>query len=150
MRGRSNTPRTTAAGPLHIESLDHEGKGIARHGGKVLFIEGALPSETVEAAIYRRKPAFEQGYATRILHESVSRTRPGCAFFGLCGGCSLQHMDLRTQVAAKQRVLEDNLRHIGKVAPEQILPAIQGPAWGYRHRARLTVRDVVKRGGVLV
>ncbi len=150
MRGRSNTPRTTAAGPLHIESLDHEGKGIARLGGKVLFIEGALPGEVVDAAIYRRKPAFEQGYATRIFRESVSRTDPGCAFFGLCGGCSLQHMDLRTQVAAKQRVLEDNLRHIGKVVPEQILPAIQGPAWGYRHRARLTVRNVLKKGTVLV
>ncbi len=148
--GRSNTPRTTTAGPLQIESLDHEGKGIARHNGKVMFIEGALPGETVEAAIYRRKPAFEQGYATRIFRESVARTDPGCEFFGLCGGCSLQHMDLRTQVAAKQRVLEDNLRHIGKVQPEQILPAIHGPDWGYRHRARLTVRNVLKKGTVLV
>ncbi len=150
MGGRSSTPRTTTVGPLHIESLDHEGKGIARHGGKVMFIEGALPGEQVEAAIYRRKAAFEQGYATEIFNESAARTIPGCRFFGLCGGCSLQHMNLRTQVAAKQRVLEDNLRHIGKVRPEQILPAIHGPDWGYRHRARLTVRNVVKKGGVLV
>src|SRR5690606_23776952 len=105
MRGRSRTPRTTTVGPLHIESLDHEGKGIARHDGKVMFIEGALPGEQVEAAIYRRKPAFEQGYATRIAAESAARTTPGCRFFGLCGGCSLQHMNLRTQVAAKQRVM---------------------------------------------
>lgn len=150
MRGRSNTPRTTTVAPLQIESLDHEGKGIARHDGKVMFIEGALPGESVEAAIYRRKPAFEQGYATRVFRESVARTDPDCNFFGLCGGCSLQHMDLRTQVAAKQRVLEDNLRHIGKVQPEQMLPAIHGPDWGYRHRARLTVRNVLKKGTVLV
>lgn len=150
MRGRSKAARTTTAGPLQIESLDHEGKGIARHEGKVMFIEGALPGETVDAAIYRRKPAFEQGYAIRIHNESVARTTPGCRFFGLCGGCSLQHIDPRTQVAAKQRVLEDNLRHIGKVQPELMLPAIHGPAWGYRHRARLTVRDVVKKGTVLV
>ncbi len=150
MRGRSNTPRTTPAGPLQIESLDHEGKGIARHDGKVMFIEGALPGESVEAAIYRRKPAFEQGYATRIYTGTSARTRPQCRFFGLCGGCSLQHMNLPMQVAAKQRVLEDNLRHIGKVVPEQMLPVIHGPGWGYRHRARLTVRDVVKKGGVLV
>lgn len=150
MRGRSHAPRTTMVGPLQIESLDHEGKGIARHDGKVMFIEGALPGEVVEAAIYRRKPAFEQGYATRILKESAARTTPDCQFFGLCGGCSLQHMNLRTQVAAKQRVLEDNLRHIGKVSPEQILPAIHGPGWGYRHRGRLTVRHVAKKGGVLV
>jgi len=150
MRGRSRTPRTTTVGPLQIESLDHEGKGIARHDGKVMFIEGALPGESVEASIYRRKPAFEQGFATRIFRESVARTTPGCDFFGLCGGCSLQHMDLRTQVAAKQRVLEDNLRHIGKVQPELMMPAIHGPDWGYRHRARLTVRNVLKKGTVLV
>jgi len=150
MRKRSKTPRTTTVGPLQIESLDHEGKGIARHDGKVMFIEGALPGESVEASIYRRKPAFEQGFATRIFSESVARTDPQCRFFGLCGGCSLQHMDLRTQVAAKQRVLEDNLRHIGKVQPEQILPPIHGPGWGYRHRARLTVRNVLKKGTVLV
>lgn len=135
---------------LQIESLDQEGRGIARRDGKVIFVEGALPGERVEVSIHRKKPAFEQGYATRIFDESASRTTPGCGFFGLCGGCSLQHMDARTQVAAKQRVLEDNLRHIGKVIPEQMLPAIHGPAWGYRHRARLTVRHVPKKGGALV
>lgn len=135
---------------LQIESLDQEGRGIARRDGKVIFVEGALPGERAEVSVYRKKPAFERGCATRIFDESASRTTPGCAFFGLCGGCSLQHMDARTQVAAKQRVLEDNLRHIGKVEPEQILPAIYGPTWGYRHRARLTVRHVFKKGGALV
>lgn len=135
---------------LQIESLDQEGRGIARRDGKVVFVEGALPGERIEASVYRKKPAFEQSFATKIFDESASRATPGCRFFGLCGGCSLQHMDARTQVAAKQRVLEDNLRHIGKVTPEQILPAIYGPAWGYRHRARLTVRHVEKKGGALV
>ena len=135
---------------LQIESLDQEGRGIARRDGKVIFVEGALPGENVEIETYRKKPSFEVAAATTIRNESASRTTPGCAFFGLCGGCSLQHMDARTQVAAKQRVLEDNLRHIGKVQPEQILPAIYGPAWGYRHRARLTVRHVFKKGGALV
>lgn len=147
---RRGAPRAPEPVLLQIESLDHEGRGIARRDGKVIFVEGALPGERVEAVIYRRKPAFEQGYTTRVITESPSRTVPGCDFFGLCGGCSLQHIDLRAQVAAKQRVLEDNLRHIGKVQPEQILPAIHGPDWGYRHRARLTVRHVVKKGGVLV
>ncbi|MDP1673569.1 MAG: TRAM domain-containing protein, partial [Burkholderiales bacterium] len=136
--------------PLLIESLDQEGRGIARRDGKVVFIEGALPGERAEISVYRKKPAFEQSFATKIFDESASRTTPGCEFFGLCGGCSLQHMDARTQVAAKQRVLEDNLRHIGKVQPEQMLPAIYGPSWGYRHRARLTVRHVFKKGGALV
>jgi len=135
---------------LQIESLDQEGRGIARRDGKVIFIEGALPGESVEIETYRKKAAFEVAVATTIRNESASRTTPGCEFFGLCGGCSLQHMDSRTQVAAKQRVLEDNLLHIGKVTPEQILPAIHGPAWGYRHRARLTSRYVFKKGGALV
>ena len=135
---------------LQIESLDQEGRGIARRDGKVIFVEGALPGESVGIETYRKKPSFEVAVATAIRHESASRTTPGCAFFGLCGGCSLQHMDARTQVAAKQRVLEDNLWHIGKVTPEQMLPAIHGPAWGYRHRARLTSRYVFKKGGALV
>jgi 23S rRNA (uracil1939-C5)-methyltransferase len=135
---------------LQIESLDQEGRGIARRDGKVIFVEGALPGERVEASVYRRKPAFEQAVATRIFNESAARTTPSCEFFGICGGCSLQHMDVRMQVAAKQRVLEDSLWHIGKVRPELMLPAIHGPAWGYRHRARLTVRHVVKKGGALV
>ena len=135
---------------LQIESLDQEGRGIARRDGKVIFIEGALPGESVEIETYRKKPSFEVAVATTIRNQSASRTTPGCEFFGLCGGCSLQHMDARTQVAAKQRVLEDNLRHIGKVMPEQMLPAIYGPAWGYRHRARLTSRYVFKKGGALV
>ena len=135
---------------LQIESLDQEGRGIARRDGKVIFVEGALPGESVEIETYRKKPSFEVAVATTIRNQSASRTTPGCEFFGLCGGCSLQHMDARTQVAAKQRVLEDSLRHIGKVTPEQILPAIYGPAWGYRHRARLTSRYVFKKGGALV
>ena len=135
---------------LDIESLDYEGRGVARHGGKVVFVEGALPGERVTASIYKKTPAYEQGFAQTIVHDSPSRTKPNCEYFGLCGGCALQHIEPRTQVAAKQRVLEDHLKHIGQVSPERILPAIYGPTWGYRHRARLTVRHVAKKGGVLV
>ena len=85
---------------LHIESLDQEGRGVARRDGKVIFIEGALPGESVEIETYRKKAAFEVAAATTIRKQSASRTTPGCEFFGLCGGCSLQHMDSRTQVIA--------------------------------------------------
>jgi 23S rRNA (uracil1939-C5)-methyltransferase len=135
---------------LDIESLDYEGRGVARHEGKVVFVEGALPGERVTASIYKKTPAYEQGFAQTIVHDSPSRTKPNCEYFGLCGGCALQHIEPRTQVAAKQRVLEDHLKHIGQVSPERILPAIYGPTWGYRHRARFTVRHVAKKGGVLV
>jgi len=135
---------------LRIESLDQEGRGVAHRDGKVVFVEGALPGEEVIASVYRKKPSFELAITTRIVRPATARREPGCTYFGLCGGCSLQHADVRLQVAAKQRVLEDNLRHIGKVQPEEIFPAIHGPSWGYRRRARLTVRYVAKKGGVLV
>ena len=135
---------------LDIESLDHEGRGVAHHDGKVVFVDGALPGESATAAVYRKKPSFELARMDRLLRGSSTRTQPGCVWFGLCGGCSLQHADIRLQVAAKQRVLEDNLRHLGKVEAGTILSPIQGPTWGYRRRARLTVRHVAKKGGMLV
>lgn len=135
---------------LSIESLDQEGRGVAHHDGKVVFVEGGLPGEKVVASVYRKKPSFELATVSRVVRESPGRQSPGCAYFGRCGGCSLQHAEVRTQLAGKQRVLEDNLRHIGKVTPEVVFPAIHGPAWGYRRRARLTARHVAKKGGMLV
>jgi len=133
-----------------IESLDHEGHGIARVEGKTIFIDGALPFEEVVYQSYRKKPSFENAQTIKVLRESFVRTRPQCPHFGVCGGCSMQHMEASAQVAAKQRVLEDNLWHIGKVKAETLLPPIYGPAWGYRYRARMSVRYVAKKGGMLV
>ena len=133
-----------------IESLDQEGRGIARRDGKTIFIEGALTGEVVTASVYRKKPSFENANVQRILRESSQRVTPGCVYFGRCGGCSLQHLDARAQVAAKQRVLEDALRHIGKVSVGQMLSPIYGPTWGYRRRARMTARYVLKKGGSLI
>ena len=133
-----------------IESMDHEGRGITRLDGKTIFVEGALPGETVEYESIRRKPNYEIAVAGRIIKSSSQRTEPPCPHFGVCGGCSLQHVGLPAQVAIKQRVLEDNFRHLSKVRPELMYPPIFGEAWGYRHRARLSVRNVPRKGGVLV
>ncbi len=140
---------------LEVESLDLEGQGVAhRADGKVVFIEGALPGETVQVNVGRRKNQWEQGQVTAIARESAQRVRPGCPHFGLhreaCGGCKIQHLHPAAQVAVKQRVLEDNLWHLGKVRAEQLLRPIEGPAWGYRYRARLSVRHVHRKGEVLV
>lgn len=140
---------------LQVESLDLEGQGVAhRSNGKVVFIEGALPGERVRVNVARRKNQWEQGQVSAIARESSQRVRPGCPHFGLhagaCGGCKVQHLHPSAQIATKQRVLEDNLSHLAKVVPERILRPLQGPAWGYRHRARLSVRHVVKKGAVLV
>jgi 23S rRNA (uracil1939-C5)-methyltransferase len=140
---------------LAVESLDLDAQGVARRGdGKVVFIEGALPGEQVQAAIGRRKNQWEQGTLKALRRESAQRVRPACPHFGLhagaCGGCKMQHLHPVAQVAVKQRVLEDQLLHLAKVAPERILRPIQGPAWGYRQRARLSVRHVARKAAVLV
>ncbi|MGZ5047351.1 MAG: 23S rRNA (uracil(1939)-C(5))-methyltransferase RlmD [Usitatibacter sp.] len=133
-----------------IESIDHEGIGVAHVDGKVTFIDGGVTGERVAFARRRSRGNFDLGTVTQVLRESSQRVVPRCPYFGTCGGCAMQHVDASAQVAAKQRVLEDNLARLGKVKPEQMLPAIMGPSWGYRTRARLSVHYVAKKGGVLV
>jgi 23S rRNA (uracil1939-C5)-methyltransferase len=135
---------------VRIESLDREGRGIARVEGKAIFIDGGLPGELVSYASHKKKPKYEMATATAIHAPSAARAIPCCRHFGVCGGCSMQHLESHAQVAVKQRVLEDSLWHIGKVRPEVLLRPIYGQSWGYRHRARLSVRLVPKKGGVLV
>ena len=136
---------------LKVESLDLEAQGVAhRADGKVVFIEDALPGEEVRVSVNRRKNNWEQATMTERRRDSSQRVEPGCTYFGLCGGCKMQHFHASAQVAVKQRVLEDNLWHLGKVKPETLLRPIEGPAWGYRFRARLSVRYVAKKGTVLV
>jgi 23S rRNA (uracil1939-C5)-methyltransferase len=142
-------------GQLFVESLDIEAQGIAhRPDGKVVFIDGALPFEVVSAQVNRKKNNWEAATLKEIHRESPQRVTPGCPHFGLhegaCGGCKMQHLHASSQVAIKQRVLEDNLWHLGKVKAEMLLRPIEGPAWGYRYRARLSVRHVIKKGVVLI
>lgn len=141
---------------IDIESLDMEARGVGHlknedgTPGKVVFVDGALPKERVVYSSYRKKANWEAAKMMSILKESSLRTKPKCSYFGICGGCSMQHLEPGAQVALKQRILEDNLKHIGKVKPETILRPIHGPTWGYRYRARISVRNVPKKGGVLV
>ena len=140
---------------LTVDSLDLEAQGVARSAaGKVVFIEGALLGEQVQVSVGRSKNAWEQGTMTAMRRASAQRVRPACPHFGLhagaCGGCKIQHLHASAQVAVKQRVLEDNLQHLAKLRPEQLLRPIEGPSWGYRYRARLSVRWVAKKGVVLV
>jgi len=136
--------------PVFVESLDQEGHGVGHVAGRVVFIDGALPGERVGISVFRRKPNFDQAKLAEIYRESPYRVQPRCPHFGVCGGCSLQHLEFGAQVAVKQRMLEDALWRIGKVRAEQMLSPIRGPAWGYRHRARLSARYVAKKDGALV
>lgn len=141
---------------IDIESLDTEARGVGHlrnedgTPGKVVFVEGALPPERVGFSSFRKKANWEAAKLTEIYKESSLRVKPKCPYFGVCGGCSMQHLEAGAQVALKQRILEDNLKHIGKVKPETMLRPVHGPTWGYRYRARISVRNVPKKGGVLV
>ncbi len=153
-RRRERVPRVDPSSPdlpvLVVESLDQEGRGVGHADGKVIFVERALAGERVSYASHRRKPSYEIAEVGTIQAASVARVVPRCPHFGVCGGCSMQHLEGTSQVAVKQRVLEDHLWHIGRVRAARILPPVHGPSWGYRHRARLSVRIVEKKGGALV
>jgi 23S rRNA (uracil1939-C5)-methyltransferase len=148
MRG---APRPSGAElTADIADLDHEGRGVARVDGKVTFIRGALPGERVRYRLYRHGKQADEGLAGAIEQASAERVAPRCAHFGTCGGCSLQHLSPAGQAAFKQKQLLDALERIGKVRPDAVAPAITGSPWGYRRRARLSVKHVTKKGGVLV
>jgi 23S rRNA (uracil1939-C5)-methyltransferase len=154
-RAKNEEPCSPRDEWLRVESLDLDAQGVAHKAdGMVVFIEGALPFEDVRFNVHRKKNNWAQGTVTAIGRESSQRVRPGCPHFGLhvgaCGGCKMQHLDAAAQVAVKQRALEDNLWHLGKVRPDNILRPLEGPAWHYRYRARLSVRHVVKKGTVLI
>lgn len=152
-RNRQKAFRNPAENPILpaiIESLDQEGRGVAHVDGKTIFIDGALPNERVTYQSQHIKPSYEVANTISVSKQSNQRVIPKCPHFGLCGGCKLQHMDINAQVAAKQRLLENDLRHIGKVKPENMLPPLYGPTWGYRHKARLSVKYVEKKQRVLV
>ena len=133
-----------------IESLSHEGRGIARINGKTVFIDGALPGEQVRFLYTRKRGQFDEGRTVEVLEPSSSRVEPRCPYYGMCGGCSLMHLDSGEQILHKQSVLLEQLQHIGGLEPERIIPPLSASRWGYRRKARLGVKYVAGKEKVLV
>ena len=136
--------------PASIESLSHEGRGVAHVEGKTTFIRNALPGEEVLFKYKNRRSKMDEGYSVEILEASPDRIQPGCQHFDICGGCSLQHLDSNQQLQHKQSVLLEQLQHIGQVEPESIIPPLTGPQWAYRNKARLGVKHVLKKDKLLI
>lgn len=128
-----------------IEAMSHEGRGIAHVDGKVVFIDGALPGERVRFRYTRRRSKRDEGIVDEVLDASPERIAPRCPHFGTCGGCSLQHLTPEDQIAHKAGVLAEHFQHIGEVEPDEWLPPLTGPAWGYRRKARLGVKYVPRK-----
>lgn len=135
---------------LRIDDLSHDGRGVATHGEKRIFIRGALPGERVMARITACKRRYDEGEVLEIIEASADRIAPRCPHFGTCGGCSLQHLDPARQIESKHNSLQQNLSRIGKVEPVTWWKPLTGPAWGYRRKARLSVRYVHAKERVLV
>jgi 23S rRNA (uracil1939-C5)-methyltransferase len=133
-----------------IEGLTHEGRGLAHFDGKAVFIDGALAGERVRFRYTRIQRRFDEGVVVDVLRPAPERVSPKCGHFGICGGCSLQHMEAGAQIRAKQTSLADVLSRIGKVTPETWLAPLTADAWGYRRKARLGVRYVAKKDRTLV
>jgi len=135
---------------LEIGNLSHDGRGVARHEGKAVFVAGALPGEQVIARLVRRHGQFDEAQCEQVLKPSLDRIVPECEHFEHCGGCTLQHFAPAAQLRAKESQLLQNLQRIGKVSPERVLPSLTAPVYGYRRRGRLSVRYVEKKGRTLV
>jgi 23S rRNA (uracil1939-C5)-methyltransferase len=142
--------RLPAPEVVEITALDHAGRGVARIGGKTVFVDGALPGEAVRVQRTRRRHRHDEAVVVEVLRPAPERVTPRCAHFGVCGGCSLQHLDHAAQLAGKGRIVAEELQRIGGVQPERWLPPLAGPAWSYRRRARLGCKFVEKKGRVLV
>jgi 23S rRNA (uracil1939-C5)-methyltransferase len=133
-----------------IDSLSHEGRGVAHIDGKATFISGALPGEKVSFIYILQKRNHAEGVVKEIIEPSPDRVEPKCPHYAICGGCSLQHLSSEAQIKYKQKSMLDGLKHIGKVEPKEIFDPITGDLWAYRSRARLGVRYVAKQDKVLI
>lgn len=150
MSRRRRNIRSAEAATVNVDSLAHDGRGVGRINGKTVFIDGALPGETVTFRYWQSHRNYDEGIAEEILTPSANRVTPRCAHFRECGGCSLQHLAAEQQIHHKQQILLDNLRHIGNVQPQTILPPLTGPHWGYRRKARLGVKYVLKKQKMMI
>ena len=134
---------------VHIDSMSHEGRGIAHIDGKTVFVFAALEGEKVKIQIQQTRPKFDQATTLEVLEASSKRCQPKCDAFQVCGGCSLQHMGNDDQVEFKQQSLLEMMKHAG-VEVSEVMPALRSEHWGYRKKARLGVKFVRKKGRVLV
>lgn len=142
--------RQGAVHTVQVVDLSHEGQGVARLDGRAVFIDGALPDETVEVQLLRQRKGIQEARLLKVIRAAPDRVAPRCQHYDLCGGCIEQHLDPARQLTLKQSQLLESLQRIGKVAPQTVLPPLQSDIWNYRRRARLGARWVPQKGRTLV
>jgi 23S rRNA (uracil1939-C5)-methyltransferase len=151
---RPSTLKKHAPELLRIDGVSHDGRGIATVDGKKVFVADVLRGEEVRVVRRKRRRSYDEAELVEVLQPAAARRVPRCAVFGICGGCSLQHVAPDEQRSIKENALRDNLKRIGGIEPRRWLPAVaneqEGGSWTYRRRARLAVKDVPAKGRVLV
>ncbi|NIP74406.1 MAG: 23S rRNA (uracil(1939)-C(5))-methyltransferase RlmD [Gammaproteobacteria bacterium] len=147
---RQRHPLRSEPVPARIEFLAHDGRGVARVDGKTVFVDGALPGEEVLLRYVKRRRDYDEAQVEELREASALRVEPGCPHYGVCGGCSLQHLAPESQIQHKQEILLQSLERLGGVRPDAVLAPLTGPHWGYRRKARLGVKHVIKKGRMLV
>ncbi len=133
-----------------IDSFAHDGRGIAHVYGKVVFVDGALPGERVEFKYSNIRRDYSEGRIEKVIESSSLRVEPKCEYYGVCGGCSFQHVESTAQIEVKQKLLSDQFARIGHLSGISFWPPLTGPYWGYRYKARLSAKYVANKGRVLV
>ncbi len=133
-----------------IESLSHEGRGVTHIDGKAVFVSGALPGEKITFIYTSKRRSHDEGKVEEVLVASPDRVEPKCKHYAICGGCSLQHLSSKAQIQYKQKSMLESLKHLGDVEPQQVFDPIIGDSWGYRRKARLGAKFVIKKDKVLV
>ena len=133
-----------------VEDLTHDGIGVVKANDRVYFVDGVLPDELISFEPGKKRKGKFEGKSTKILEASSQRVEAECEYFGICGGCALQHLDSSSQIDYKEKILIDNLTRIGKVSVGEVLSPLRGDMWNYRRKARLGIKNVSKKGGILV
>lgn len=151
MARRKRKPLPTTEVVTTITALSHDGRGIAHIDGKTTFIFGALPGETVSFVYTNKRSQFDEGKVIHVLTPTSLRNQDAlCPVFGICGGCSLQHLQHDAQLKAKQATVLELLQHQAQLIPEKILPPLQSHPWQYRQKARLGVKFVAKKNKMII
>lgn len=149
-RNRRGKPLPTEPVSIQIDSLSHEGRGVGRIEGKTVFVDGALPGETVQMKYTFQRGKFDEGRTISIENHYKDRVEPPCGSFGVCGGCSMQHLSTDAQIEHKQSILKEQIEHFAHTQPKEWLEPLQADLIQYRRKARLGVRYVIKKERTLI
>ncbi|HIA12043.1 MAG TPA: 23S rRNA (uracil(1939)-C(5))-methyltransferase RlmD [Flavobacteriales bacterium] len=152
--GRSRN-KITLIEKVEVIDISSDGRGVGRHEDVVLFIEDAIPGDVVDVEIKRKRRKYREGRIVKHHTKSKLRVEPACEHFGVCGGCSWQHMNYEDQLVFKQQTVANNLKKIGNITPNNVLPIVPADEiYMYRNKLEYTfsnsrwlTAEEIKSGG---